>query len=34
MLNLDNIVSNKNENKDTTGSSSSERNNWSFRMLL
>ena len=25
MLNLDNIVSNKNENKDTTGSSSSER---------
>ena len=28
MLNLDNIVSNKNENKDTTGSSSSERNNW------
>ena len=33
MLNLDNIVSNKNENKDTTGSSSSERNNWPFRML-
>ena len=25
MLNLDNIVSNKNENKD---------NNWSFRMLI
>ena len=25
MLNLDNIVSNKNENKDTTGSNSSER---------
>ena len=34
MLNLDNIVSNKNENKDTTGSSSSERNNWLFRMLI
>ena len=34
MLNLDNIVSNKNENKDTTGSSSSERNNWPFRMLI
>ena len=34
MLNLDNIVSNKNENKDTTGSSSLERNNWSFRMLI
>ena len=34
MLNLDNIVNNKNENKDTTGSSSSERNNWSFRMLF
>ena len=34
MLNLDNIVSNKNKNKDTTGSSSSERNNWSFRMLI
>ena len=33
MLNLDNIVSNKNENKDTTGSSSLERNNWPFRML-
>ena len=43
MLNLNNIVSNKNENKDTTGStaepsylerSSSERNNWPFRMLI
>ena len=34
MLNLDNIVSNKNENKDTTGSSSSERYNWPFRMLF
>ena len=38
MLNLDNIVSNKNENKDTIGSmtelSSSERNNWPFRMLI
>ena len=34
MLNLDNIVSNKNENKDTTGSSSSERNSWPFRMLI
>ena len=34
MLNLDNIVSNKNENKDTTGSSSSERNNWLFRLLI
>ena len=34
MLNLDNIVSNKNENKDMTGSSSSERNNWPFRMLI
>ena len=34
MLNLDNIVSNKNENKDTTWSSSSERNNWPFRMLI
>ena len=30
MLNLDNIVSNKNENKDMTGSSSLERNNWPF----
>ena len=34
MLNLDNIVSNKNKNKNTTGSSSSERDNWSFRMLI
>ena len=34
MLNLDDIVSNKKENKDTTGSSSSERNNWPFRMLI
>ena len=34
MLNLDNIVSNKNENKDTTESSSSERNNWPFIMLI
>ena len=34
MLNLDNIVSNKNENKDTTRSNSSERNNWPFRMLI
>ena len=34
MLNLDNIVSNKNENKGTTGSSSLERNNWPFRMLI
>ena len=34
MLNLDNIVSNKNENEDTAGSSSSERNNWPFRMLI
>ena len=37
MLNLDNIVSNK-KNKDTTGStaelSSSERNDWPFRMLI
>ena len=33
MLKLDNIVSNKNENKYTAGSSSSERNNWPFRML-
>ena len=33
MLNLDNIVSNKNENKNRTASSSSERNNWPFRML-
>ena len=34
MLNLDNIVNNKNEKKDTAGSSSSERNNWPFRMLI
>ena len=34
MLHLDNIVNNKNENKDTTGSSSPERNNWPFRMLI
>ena len=34
MLNLDNIVSNKNKNKDTTGASSSERNNWPFKMLI
>ena len=34
MLNLDNIVNSKNENKDTTGSSSSKRNNWLFRMLI
>ena len=34
MLNLDNIVSNKNENKDKTGLNSSERNNWPFRMLI
>ena len=34
MLNLDNIVSNKNKNKDTTGLSSLERKNWPFRMLI
>ena len=34
MLNLDSIASNKNESKDTTGSSSSERNNWPFRTLI
>ena len=34
MLNLDNIVSNKSENKNTTGSSSSERYNWPCRMLV
>ena len=33
-LNLDNIVINKNENKDTTGSSSLEHNTWPFRMLI
>ena len=36
MLNLDNIVSNKKKSslEDTTESSSSERNNWPFRMLI
>ena len=35
MLNLDNIVSNNTSSlEDTTGSSSSERNNWPFRMLI
>ena len=34
MLNLDNIVSNKKIKEDTTGSSSSERNVWLFRMLI
>ena len=36
MLNLDTVVSNKNtsSSEDTTGSSSSERNNWPFRMLI
>ena len=36
MLNLDNIVSNKNMSfsEDTTGLISSERNNWPFRMLF
>ena len=34
MLNKDNIVSNKNENKDMKGLSSSEHNNWPFRMLI
>ena len=36
MLNLDSIVSNKNmsSSEDTTGSRSSERNNWPFRMLI
>ena len=38
MLNLDNIVSNKNKYKNTIGPtaelSSSERNNWPFRMLI
>ena len=35
-MNLDSIVSNKNtsSSEDTTGSSSSERNNWPFRMLI
>ena len=36
MLNLDNIVGNKKKSslEDTTGSSSSERYNWPFRMLI
>ena len=34
MLNLDDIVNDKKENKDTTGSSASERNDWPFRMLI
>ena len=36
MLNLDNIVSNKKKSslEDTTEPSSSERNNWPFRMLI
>ena len=34
MLNLDNIVSNKKIKEDTTGSSSSERNDSPFRMLI
>ena len=36
MLNLDNIVSNKKKSslEDTTESSSSERNDWPFRMLI
>ena len=34
MLNLDNIVSNKKTKEDTTGLSSSERNDWPFRMLI
>ena len=34
MLNLDNIVNNKKIKEDTTGSSSSERNNWPFRILI
>ena len=36
MLNLDNIVSNKKKSslEDTTKPSSSERNNWPFRMLI
>ena len=34
MLNLDDIVSNKKIKEDTTGWSSSERNNWPFRMLI
>ena len=34
MLNLNNIVNNKNENKDTIGLSSSQRNIWPFKMLI
>ena len=34
MLNLDDIVSNKKTTESTTESSSSERNNWPFRMLI
>ena len=34
MLSLDKVVSNKNDNKDTRGSSFLERNNWPFRMLI
>ena len=34
MLNLDDIVSNKKIKEDTTWSSSSERNDWPFRMLI
>ena len=34
MLNLDNIVSNNKIKEDTTGSSSSEGNDWPFRMLI
>ena len=35
MLNLDNIVSNNTSSlEDTTGSSSSERNDWPLRMLI
>ena len=34
MLNLDDIVSNKKIKEDTTGLSYSERNDWSFRMLI
>ena len=34
MLNLDDIVSNKKIKEDKTGWSSSERNDWPFRMLI
>ena len=34
MLHLDNIVSNKKIKEDTTGLSSSEGNDWPFRMLI